>query len=64
MLQLKRHILAQDALQLWLYGALRDSRKLTLRVQTVRLSYTPFRLEPQRFGHIRSGNAPVQLLFF
>jgi hypothetical protein len=43
---------------------LRDSRKLAVvTAQTIRLSDAPFRLEPQRFGHIRSSYAPVQLSF-
>jgi hypothetical protein len=60
---LKGHLFTQDALQLWLKGALRTCRKITMRAQKVRLSFSPFRFEPQRFGHIRSGYAPAELLF-
>jgi len=49
--------------QLWLYGLLRDSRKLTLAGSNTRLSDASFRLEPQRFGHSRLLYAPVQLPF-
>jgi len=45
-------------------SSLRDSRKLALRAQTVRLPDASFRQEPQRFEHIRSQAAPAQLLFF
>jgi len=63
MCQLKRHPNAPNPLQLWLYGSFRDSRKLTLRVQTIRLSNAPFRLELQYFGHSRFLYVPVQLFF-
>ena len=43
--------------QLRLYGLFRDSRKLTLAGSNTRLSDASFRLEPQRFGDIRSFHA-------
>jgi len=61
---LKGHPNAPNPLQLWLYGLLRDSRKLSATAdQTVRLSEATFRLEPQCFGHSRLLYAPVKLPF-
>ncbi len=49
------HSFAQNPRQLWLEGLFRGSRKLAATAaQTLRLLYAPFRLEPQRFGDIRS----------
>jgi hypothetical protein len=53
--QLKGCPFAQNPRKLLLYGSLRGSRKLTATTaQTLQLLFAPFRLDPQRFGDIRS----------
>ena len=63
-LQLNRGMpIAQNALQLWLYARSATAEN-SPSAQTVRLLYASLRQEPQRFGHIRSSHAPLQLRIF
>jgi len=63
MRQLMESTIAPIPRQLWLYGSFRYSRKLTLRVQAIRLLDAPFHLEPQCFRESRSLRTPFNCRF-
>ena len=59
---LKGHSNAPNALQLLLWGSLRDSQKLAFGSNSSALFRSNCQ-EPRRFGYIRSRYVPVQLRF-